>query len=165
MSDSFSIEIRGGTELQQKLDELKKEQADAFMRKALREGASVIRNEVAERAPEQVETPGPESTALPPGALRNDVVVRTPRKTTGPLVVVEFGKYTRHVARWVEYGHRLVRGGYLKVLANGKTRGKGKEFGQVAAHPFIRPGFEASAPRAVDAITESLKQSLAKVGK
>ena len=165
MSDSFSIEIRGGAELQAKLDQLKKEEADAIMRKALRAGAQVVRDEIAARAPEQVNSPGKDSTALPAGALKNDVIVTTPRKTTGPLVIVDFGKYTRRVALWVEYGHRLVRGGYLKVLANGKTRGRGEEVGAVQPHPFVRPAFEASSQRAVDAVTESIKQSLDKVWK
>ena len=54
-----------------------------------------------------------------------------------------------HVAMWVEYGHRMV----------GHRPGK-KVLGDVPPHPFMRPGFAASAEAAIDAFIESLSATL-----
>ena len=94
---------------------------------------------------------------LPNGALRSDIVVRMTRDDDGTLIaVVGPAKLTRWVARLVEYGHRLVRGGRSRVLKNGKTKGPGKEIGTVQAHPFIRPAYEASRQQVADAICKTL---------
>lgn len=129
-------------------------------RKALRKGAMITRDAIAERAPERPDLPS--GTALPIGALANDIVVRSYTGEGGrEFVAVQAGKLTDHVAGWVEYGHRLVHGGYSKLnKQTGKTRGPGSEVGQVPAHPFFRPGAEASADAAATAIIESLSIDL-----
>jgi hypothetical protein len=100
---------------------------------------------------------------LPDGALKSDITVTTHRYKDGtPYVTVQPGKYTARVAQWVEYGHRLVRGGYSKVLKNGKTRGIGKVIGDVAAHPFIRPAYEASRDAVADIIGKTLVAEIEK---
>ena len=50
---------------------------------------------------------------------------------------------------WVEYGHAMV----------GHRPGK-KDLGTIPPHPFMRPGFDASADAAVDAFAESLAATL-----
>ena len=108
----------------------------------LRAGGEVFQAAIAERAPERPDLPS--GTALPPGALKTDIELHRGRSDEGlPAVIVSPGKYTQHVARWVEYGHRLVRGGYNK---KGKG-GPGKEVGSVAAYPFIRRRMRRSAKR------------------
>ena len=79
-----------------------------------------------------------------------------------PAAVVGFGKLTRAVAGWVELGHRLVRGGYSKVLKNGKVRGPGRQVGTVAAHPFVRPAYEASVDAANQAFAETFAAEIKK---
>lgn len=146
-------------ELQQKLDQLKGEQLEKIMRKALRDGAKVYQAAVSEAAPERVETTEG-SDALPPGALKSDVIVTKVPSQGGPIYEVWFGKLTRHVAFWVEYGHRLVRGGTSRVLKSGKTRGKGREVGQVKPHPFFRDAFEHSTDAAAKAISDSITKQV-----
>ncbi len=125
-------------------------------RKALRKGATITRDAIAARAPVRPDLPS--GTALPQGALANDIVLRAYTDSDGrECVSVQPGKLTDHVAGWVEFGHRLVQGGYSRMdRKTGKTRGPGKEAGQVPAHPFFRPGTEESVEAAVSAIQESL---------
>jgi len=74
------------------------------------------------------------------------------------------GKLTAHVARWVEYGHRMIRGGRSRLLPNGKTRGPGKQIGFVDAHPFIRPAYEATRQEVISTICTTLTTELEKAG-
>lgn len=57
----------------------------------------------------------PSGRALPVGALKADVTLEVRRESGLLMAVVGPGKLTAHVARWVEYGHRRVRGGYSDV--------------------------------------------------
>jgi hypothetical protein len=149
--------------LQEKLKQLQGDQLDKIMAKAIREGAKVYQAAVSEAAPERVTFAG--GDALPPGALKDDVIIKKAPSTGGPIYQVEFGKLTRHVARWVEYGHRLVRGGRSRVLKSGKTRGKGKEVGQVDAKPFFRDAFEAATEPAAKVISDSIFMQVSKAFK
>jgi HK97 gp10 family phage protein len=160
----FTVRITGLKELDDKLTALKATEAKKIIRKALRDAGKVVQAAVQERAPER--PPLPSGTALPPGALALDIELGLGFDDDGiPAAIVGPGKYTEHAARWVEYGHRLVRGGYSKVLANGRRRGAGKEIGEVPAHPFIRPGFEASAGPATEVLIESVKSGIEKAMK
>jgi HK97 gp10 family phage protein len=155
--DGLTIEIQGLAELQAKLNDLGTKAADAAMRKALKAGAAIEQAAISERAPIKVGTGG----ILPDGALKNDIVIKIKRDDRGGMTaVVGPDKYTAHVARWVEYGHRLVRGGYSKKFADGTTRGPGKEVDQVEEHPFIRPAWEASREEVTTAITTTLASEI-----
>jgi HK97 gp10 family phage protein len=157
--DSISIEVKGLEELKSKLDQLSTKEADAAIRKALRAGAAIEQAAIAERAPVKVDTGG----TLPEGALKSDIVVKMTRDGQGNIAaIVGPDKLTSHVARWVEYGHRLVRDGYSRVLANGKTKGSGKQVGNVPAHPFIRPAFEATADEVAQTIASTLAAEIEK---
>ena len=63
------------------------------------------------------------------------------------------------IALWVEYGHRIVIPGGRYVDSRGKSR-KGTVIGQVPAHAFMRRAYDASAAEAVDAVAESLAQTV-----
>jgi HK97 gp10 family phage protein len=157
--DGLTVEIQGLAELQAKLNDLSTKAADAAMRKALKAGAVIEQAAITERAPIKDGTGG----ILPDGALKNDIVFKIRRDDRGGMTaVVGPDKYTAHVARWVEYGHRLVRGGYSKKLADGSTRGPGKEVDQVPEHPFIRPAWEASREAVTTAITTTLAEEIEK---
>ncbi len=124
------------------------------MRRGLHDAGVVVQAAITEAAP--VRMPMKSGTALPPGALKSDITLRVTKSSSGMMAVIQPGPLTRHAARWVEYGHRLVRGGYSRVLRNGRTRGPGSVVGEVPAHPFIRPGFESSVGEAVRAFINGL---------
>lgn len=150
---SDGITITGLTELKAKLAALSDKQGDACIRKALKAGAAIEQAAIEERAPVKDETGG----QLPPGALKADISVRLTKSENGVMsAIVGPGKLTRHVANWVEYGHRLVRGGYSRLLANGKTRGPGTATGTVEAHPFIRTAYEETRDEVSRAIATTL---------
>jgi len=135
---------------------------DKAMRDALRAAGEVVRAEVEAVAPERVEQGG---NSLPVGALRADIHLSV-RKNDGMLAaIISPGSLTQHVARFVEYGHRLVKGGRSGVLASGKLKGPGRQVSSVPAHPFIRPAFEASIGEAMRAFASALKVSLMKGSK
>lgn len=157
MDDSFAITVTGLDSLDRNLQNLGGEFKEQMIRKALRAGGTIMQAAVAANAPVNPKVPGPESTALPPGALQSDVQL-TVSKDKGSedsfSAWIYFGKYTEHVARWVEWGHRLVRGKSSRRL------GPGKEIGDVAARPFIRLAFEGNIDLVAAAIGESIKASL-----
>jgi hypothetical protein len=64
---------------------------------------------------------------------------------TAGQVKVGFGK-EGHKAMWVELGHRMVT--HKPDL---------KEIGKVPAHPFMRPGFDASRTEARNAVIEVIR--------
>jgi HK97 gp10 family phage protein len=160
--DGISIEVKGLAELQAKLDALSTKQADRCIRTALKAGAVIEQAAIVERAPVKDTTGG----SLPDGALKNDIIIRFLKDTAGAIsAIVGPAKLTAHVARWVEYGHRLVRGGRSRLLATGKTRGPGSQQGDVAAHPFIRPAYESSRQAVTTAICTTLATELEKASK
>jgi len=131
-------------------------------RKALRKGATIIRDAVAAVAPERPDLPS--GTALPVGALKNDIVVRSYTDGNGKEVAsVQPGALTDHVAGWVEFGHQQVAGGKLSKDGKGSghrvgTHGMTSTF--VPPHPFFRRGEEASEAAAAEAVAESLSEDL-----
>lgn len=137
-------------------------------RKALRKGAEVIRAAVADEAPERPDLPS--STALPIGALKSDIIIRSYTDENGTEVAsVQPGKYTDHVAAFVEYGHRIIVGpsgrsekGYKsrRNRRTGEFEGPGTEAGFVQPNAFFRRGEEKSMAAAQDAIEESLGADL-----
>jgi HK97 gp10 family phage protein len=165
MPDQITVQIQGLAELQQKLAELSTTTADRCIRKALQAGAVIEQAAIRERAPVRVDDPS--GTALPPGALANDIVIKMKRSDQGNLAaIVGPDKFTAHVARWAEYGHRLVRGGRSRLnTLTGKSRGSGKQVGSVRAYPFIRPAFEESREAVTAAITTTLAEEITKAGK
>jgi HK97 gp10 family phage protein len=166
MADGFSIKLDGFEQLKATFESLATKDADACLIKALKAGAVIEQAAIVELAPVKDSTGG----ILPDGALKSDIQITTHRpKSRSAYVTVGPGKYTAHVARWVEYGHRLVRGGRSTVLKNGKTRGPGKEIGMVQEHSFVRKGYEASRQAVSDAISTTLvaeiEKAAAKQGK
>ena len=151
----ISIKVTGIEQLQANLTKLSTQAAERIIRKALRKGAMIERDAVADAAP--VRPVLPSGTALPPGALAADITVTVNKRTDGSFVAtVKPGKYTQFAATMVEYGHRMVTGGYSKKTKNGKTRGPGQEVGMVPAHPFLRPVFEATADQVTNVICQTL---------
>lgn len=147
--------MRGFDELEAKLNGLATALGGATEKKMVRAGAKVFRDEMVRRAPVlSKKTAG--SNALAPGALKDDIGIRMKADALGMAEAhVGPGKKTAYVAGFVEYGHRLVKGGQSKVLVSGKTRGSGVQVGEVRAYPFARPAFEA-AQREAETVMEQV---------
>src|ERR1700734_579973 len=125
MPDGIDITIEGLDALKATFQSLATKEADRCVLKALQAGAVIEQAAITERAPVKDTTGG----MLPDGALKSDIVIATHRNKSGgtPYITVAPGKFTAHVALWVEYGHRLIRGGYSRLLKSGKTRGPGSQ--------------------------------------
>lgn len=155
---AFSMKIEGLKEIDDKLGALKGPAARKLIKDACLAGGKVMQNEVRLRAPTRA--PLPAGNAIPPGALKGDIELHFGMSEDGlPSAIVKPGRYTAHVARWLEYGHRLVRGGYSRVVG-GRTRGRGKMVGEVQPYPFIRPAFESARIPATAATVASFKANL-----
>ncbi|MCU1248688.1 MAG: phage protein gp10 family [Edaphobacter sp.] len=166
MADGLGIRVKGLSELDAIFEEMgDPKRINTAARAAVRNGAKIVQAAIEERAPERPDLPS--STALPVGALANDIEIHVRTGANGmPYATIGPGKETSHVARWVEYGHRLVRGGRSKLnKLTGKTSGPGSEVGIVPAHPFIRPGFEASEAPAREAMMTTLIDEATKPAK
>jgi HK97 gp10 family phage protein len=158
MDEGINIDVQT-TDLKAVFDNLSTKQRETIERKALRAGAAIEQAAITERAPEKVGKGG----VLPDGALRTDIGTKMSRDDEGNLIaIVGPGKYTRRIADFVEFGHRIVTGGYLRQLENGKTRGPGTENGTVEPHSFIRPAFEASQEEVSAAICNTLVEEIEK---
>jgi HK97 gp10 family phage protein len=132
-------------------------------RAAVRAGAAVIQAAMVEDAP-VLEEQTAKSSALSPGALRSDIEVLPVHadKDGEYSTLIGPGKSTQHVAEWVEYGHRLVKGGQSKVGPDGRTSGIGHEVGRVKPHPFLRPAYERSAADALAAAENAAREVMKK---
>jgi HK97 gp10 family phage protein len=166
MADGFTIGIEGLAELEKTLTDLSTKRADAAVRKALKAGAAIEQAAIVEhflsrRKPKEQHRGG----LLPEGAIENDIVVKMSRDEDGGIIaIVGPDKYTKTVARLVEYGHRIVTGGYNKLnRATGKARGPGKVHAEtVDASPFIRPAFEESRQEVANTMATVLAEEITK---
>jgi hypothetical protein len=115
---------------------------------AARAGAQVVFEEMELLAPTR-ETPRTEhSNALPPFAVRRDLDVRPIDNQAGWLVGP--GERTAYVVRWLEFGHRLLRG-------------KHKVVGMVEPHPFIRRSYDLSVDAAGEAAQLRLADAITRI--
>ena len=159
MADGLEITTTGFAEVERSLDDLGQSLGEQICRKALRAGGNVMKGAIAANAPVRPDLPS--GTALPVGALQSDITVIVSKDSPESFSAwIEPGKSTLHVARWVEWGHRQVAGGRFK---NWGKRGKGKEVGDVEAHPYIRPAFDANEELAFSAIAETIATEVNKV--
>ena len=122
-----TVKVEGLVQVERNLRELGPNLAERALRKALQAGVDVLEHAVQERTP--VET----------GLLKASVVtaVSISQKGNSGVAVVGFGNQG-HVARLVEFGHRLV--------SHGKKRDR-KQIGNVPPHPFMRPASIRRLPR------------------
>jgi HK97 gp10 family phage protein len=161
--DGFVVSIEGLSELQAKLSDLSDKQAAAAVRKALKAGAAIVQAAIIERAPIKTEGAG---GLFREGALKSDIGVKMTKDAQGnALAIVGPDKYSVRLALWNELGHRIVTGGYSKLLANGKTRGPGKVHSDsVPARPFVRPAFEETQQEVAEVISTVLTEEITKAG-
>jgi len=156
----MGVEVRGIEEVEKYFNDLDVKVQQKVLTEAVRAEARIFQAAIQEAAPVKIEPGG----ILPDGALQADVIYRIGTDSSGrPAAVVGFGKLTRRVAGWVEYGHRLIRR-HSKGLIRLKVKGGGSglQVGTVQAHPFIRPAFEASVEAGNEAFAETFAEELKK---
>ena len=166
MAEEFSIDIRGIEQTIANINKLPRQIVAETFDDALQAAGNVIQAAVAAKTPVRVHV------VIRGGARGGKVMELTlPRLITKIVAVVEIDdslKYGRvrigfgdlgYIARFVEFGHRIVHGGYSHIDKKGRSHGPGRESGEVIPHPFMREGLELSAKEAVDAFAVSLRNS------
>jgi HK97 gp10 family phage protein len=154
------IEVTGLDEVRANLAKLEIGLRTEYVLNAVKAGAAVFKDALVEAAPILDEKTA-KSTSLEPGELKRDIKARTKLDEDGfAVAVIGPSRRTAYVARFLEFGHRLVKGGYSRVEAWG-NRGGGHEVGQVPAHEFLRPAFEASEEEAIEAFKTKLRDEIA----
>lgn len=145
MSD-VKAEIQGLEQLRAKLRAAGPELATRCLEKALKEGGAVIENAMRVQTGKHVVT----------GELLADLHTEVAISSDGlsGQAKIGFGKQG-YVARFVEFGHRIVGHGLLK-----KDR---KENGHVPAHPFMRPAFDESKAAAKETVVKVLSEGVKEI--
>jgi HK97 gp10 family phage protein len=165
MPDGLEITFEGMPEFSRMMQELAGPAAERIARHAVRAGGRVVQAAITEAAPVRPDLPS--GTALPPGALKNDIEVKTVKESDGSIsAYIGPGRETAHAARLVEYGHRQIRGGTSSKgggILGQSYRGSGKNIGKdVPPHPFIRPAWENAETAAQDAIAMDIAASFSR---
>jgi hypothetical protein len=162
------VTVEGFPELDATLKSLIEERGEQILRKALQAGGELMQAAVIERAPMRTDGLGggkqnSQNPAydLPAGALKSDIklTVRRDRDDNSLTARIEPGKYTRPVAYWLEYGHRIVRGGRYR----GGKKGTGQVVGEARRFPFIRPAHDETEGAALAAIEETIATEINKL--
>jgi hypothetical protein len=163
MPDGIFVEVKGIPELDALISQLAGPGADRAMVHGVAEGAKIFQEAITDAAPIRPELPS--GTALPPGKLKSSIQIRLSKLRNGTFATfIEPSRDVRHVARWVEWGHRLVKGGRSqKSKRGGGYTGSGKEVGFVEPYHgtgFIRPAFETSEQTAIEVVKETILSDL-----
>lgn len=134
--------------------------ADKATRAAVRAGSEVISAEEIQEAP-VLDHKTAQSTSLEPMAIKSGIRINSVRKVSDYVIRALVGprKGTRKAAHLVEFGHRLIKGGRSWVDATG-PKGPGRLIGDVPAHPFLRPAYESSVKKSIEAFAAELKKQL-----
>jgi hypothetical protein len=141
MCAAFSVRVEGLQALDVKLKAMGTTEAKKCIRKGLKAGAVVMQTAIREVTPVRPDLPS--TTALPLGALVNDIEVANIVIENNLAVMIGPGKHTARQARWVEYGHA-------------------RKGGQVAAHSFIRRAYESAREASTAALVETLAVEIEK---
>lgn len=147
MAGRLTINVNGVPELQKAFANLAGPVAEKALTKGVIQAAQVFQESITENAP--VRPALPSGTALPVGKLKQSIQIRARKLKSGAVAAfVEPSAETRHIARFVEYGHQLISGG---------RQGKGGKFaGRVPPHPFVRPAYEVSAQDAIELMQQTI---------
>lgn len=137
----FSVRIEGLQALDARLKAMGTTDAKRCIRMALRRGAEIMQSSIQSRTPIRPDLPS--GTALPQGALASDIEIHQIVLDDNLAVSIGPGSHTAHVADFVEFGHE-------------------RKGGQVPAHPFLRPSYEATREQSVAAIVTTLAAEIEK---
>jgi hypothetical protein len=156
MADGVDISIENLPQFEAMMKDLGEGAAiEKVERKAMRAGGSIIQAAIIAAAP--VRTNLPSGTALPPGAVKSDILLNVVKEPDASIsAIVRPGKLTLHVVRWLEYGHELIVGG--RKGKGGVNKGRVEAIN--AGQGFVRVSFEGSEAEAVAAIEKVLAAAL-----
>ncbi len=164
MAAEIEWEERGWDKLAAKLTAAAQDVKGPRTRRMVRAGAEIFKQEMVRRAP-LLAAKNSGSDSLNPGELKAGIRVRMAKNTD--LAEARIGPGTSRLigpATEVEYGHREVHGGSLKMLGGGRTRGSGTAGEDVPAHPFVRPAYESARDDAERAMMQDFDQPLEGLG-
>ena len=89
-----------------------------------------------------------------PGRLKRSFRIKKMRNNNPFILEVQL-QNTAYYALWVEYGHRIVKGGKKK---------KGRVVGQTGARPFMRPTYESQKDAIEAQVAAEVKAALTRRG-
>lgn len=134
-----TVRVVGLQEIETKLRTLKLDAEKRVLGKGVKAATTVLAEAIQARTP------------VDKGLLRASVGTNTRVDPSGEAAsgIVGFGRQG-YIARFVEYGHRIV----------GHKPGKKDTGKRVPPHPFIRPAFDESAGKALQAFEDTVTQAL-----
>ena len=156
MSEYVTVEIKGLAELQKALENKKERAAKVCVGKALRAGATVMRDAIVALAPHST------------GFLASHFGIRVSLRRdalAGSAFVGPQGKVD-YPLEGLEGGYKSIKNKKGKVTKIGRiavaTVARFLEFGtsRMAKKPFMTSAFESTKQKSVDAMTEKLKELL-----
>lgn len=165
----MTVKFTGGPELLRMLEQLPIDLEKKALRRALRQGANVIRDEARLKVRKKS------------GALARSIKTETNAKAGTITAKVRLSGKHAHLGRWLEYGvaahaiavrdaanppSKLALGTINKKAKRGELLINGEFAGQLVMHPgiapmpFLRPAADAKQSEVVAAIGESLRAYL-----
>lgn len=143
-------ELRGAGDIKALLGRLPAAVGEDAQRQALRLTASDV-VETARGLCARGDDPGPQ------GHLADNIrAFDVPPTDDGKVAVVVSYPRGFFYGHFLEWGFRLVRGGYSKQFKDGRTIGRGKQIGYVPARPFLRPAWDAHKAEFLPTFGEAL---------
>lgn len=158
---TVTVEVKGLSELEAKLEALPVKVAKRGLRKALRDGGNIFKGAMFTLAPRWVGPGGPPSGFL---AEHFGVKIKMERNELagtayiGPQGKVDYPDFESGAYRIKRVGSKIKKVGRIAVA----TVARFLEFGtsKMAKKPFMTQAFDSYKQAALDAVTESLKESL-----
>lgn len=173
------VQLKGFNELAEALKQLPDNIAKNALKSAVAAGGRIVRDEAKSR----IGGGGPSNIT---GTLKRSLYVKFIRELSAPHRAVyfvgarqaynyntragskkvkEYGKFDAYYARWVEFGHFSRPAGKQLKRGRGRTAAIQTMLATGQVHwiqgkPFLRPAFEASKGRAIDAMSAKLRERL-----
>jgi hypothetical protein len=145
--EDFELKI-DTSELDAALSKLPDKIQKRILTTALQSSGDVILAAIKAQTPERTDEETPDSNALPPGILREDMHTEvTVSETKGARLRVGPTEIAGHVARWQNNGWTLTSHG-------------GKKIKDIPGKHFIEAGFDESAQAALDVLTDALADGI-----
>ena len=152
-----AVKIEGLKELDEQLINEIPKRVRAVVRPALKEAGAFMQSLIAGAAPRSSQ-----DHPHPQGELSKTVQVQVNISAKYDSGSVKVGYSDDQFYAWfVEFGHRIVRGGWSRIRRGGGASGPGKDTGEtVPPHPFVRPTFDANQGQWSEVIEMQLKERL-----
>lgn len=149
MADIATVNIKGLAEIERRLKALPEKLRRRAIRKALKDGSELIREDAERRAPRRMLQHGWEAFVGDDDteSLKNNITSRVSvtQKRASARVGIDYSKI--RYGHLVEFGHRIV--------INGKDTGRMSK-----KRPFMRPAYDSQGDNAVNVIVEQLAKAV-----